>query len=88
MEAFSDIAPCGFIDVEQRFRRTFGLVTAIVIALVMDVVHTSETSVYFNDTIRHYIPVLHTRRRENLKPYHLSAAQEGLSFVELVCTFR
>jgi hypothetical protein len=33
---------------------------------------TSETSVYFNETTRHYIPehfYLHTRRRENVKSY-------------------
>jgi hypothetical protein len=37
---------------------------------MMEAVHTSETSVYFNETTRRYIPEgfrLHTRRRENLK---------------------
>jgi hypothetical protein len=39
-------------------------------ALMMKEVRTSETSVYFNETIPRYIPEdrhLHTRRRENLK---------------------
>jgi hypothetical protein len=42
------------------------------IALMMGAVRTSETSLYFNDTTRRYIPQgchLHTRRHENLK-YH------------------
>jgi hypothetical protein len=37
-----------------------------IIALTMDAVHTSETSVYFNETTWRYIPEesnLHTRRR-------------------------
>jgi hypothetical protein len=39
-------------------------------ALMMKAVPTSETSVYFHETLRRYIPEcchLHTRRRENLK---------------------
>jgi hypothetical protein len=43
---------------------------ASVITLVMDVVRTSETSFYSNETARRFIPEgshLHTRRRENLK---------------------
>jgi hypothetical protein len=39
-------------------------------ALMMEAVGTSETSVNFNVTTRRYIPEdskLHTRRRENLK---------------------
>jgi hypothetical protein len=38
-------------------------------ALMMDPAHTSETSVYFSDTTRRYIPegCLYARRRENLK---------------------
>jgi hypothetical protein len=47
--------------------------TIIIITLMKDAVHTSETSVYFSETTRRYIPEgydLHTRRRENLK-YHL-----------------
>jgi hypothetical protein len=40
------------------------------VVLMMEVVHTSETSVRFNMTTRRYIPEdskLHTRRLENLK---------------------
>jgi hypothetical protein len=42
----------------------------VIIALMMEAVRTSETSVNFNVTTRRYIPEdskLHTRRRENLK---------------------
>jgi hypothetical protein len=44
------------------------------IALVMEAVRISETSVNFNVTTRRYIPEdskLHTRRRENLKSYNI-----------------
>jgi hypothetical protein len=37
---------------------------------MMEAVHTSDTSVYSNETTRRYIPEvshLHARRRENLK---------------------
>jgi hypothetical protein len=40
------------------------------IALMMEAVRISETSVYFNETTRRYVPEgynLHTRRRDNLK---------------------
>jgi hypothetical protein len=42
----------------------------IVIAVMMEAVPTSETSVIFNATTRRYVAIdsqLHTRRRENLK---------------------
>jgi hypothetical protein len=45
---------------------------AFIITLMMDAVHTSETSVYFNETTRRYIAEsyhLHIRRRENLKSH-------------------
>jgi hypothetical protein len=41
-------------------------------AMTMEAVRTSETSVYFSEIIRRYIPEschLHTRRRENLKSH-------------------
>jgi hypothetical protein len=41
-----------------------------VIALMIETVHTSETSVYFNDAARRYIPESchhHTHRCESLK---------------------
>jgi hypothetical protein len=43
------------------------------ITLMMETVRTSETSVYFNETTRRYIPEgsnLYTCRRENLKSYN------------------
>jgi hypothetical protein len=46
--------------------------TASTIALMMEAVRTSETSVHSNETTRRYIPEdskLHTRRRENLKSH-------------------
>jgi hypothetical protein len=50
------------------------LVASIIIALMMETVSTSETSVNFYETIRRNIPEdshLHTRRRENLKSYNV-----------------
>jgi hypothetical protein len=47
----------------------------LVIVLMMEAVRTSETSVYFKETIRHYIPEgsnIYTRRRENLKSHIFS----------------
>jgi len=53
--------------------RTASIIRAmIIIALMMEAVRTSETSVNFNVTTRRYIPEdskLHTRRRENLKSH-------------------
>jgi hypothetical protein len=48
MKAFWDIALCSLIEVNQRFKRA--------IALMMDAVHTSDTSVYFNEATWCYIP--------------------------------
>jgi hypothetical protein len=45
MTAFWDVAPCNLVDVDWRF-----------ISLIMVAVRTSEKSVYFNETTRHYIP--------------------------------
>jgi hypothetical protein len=45
---------------------------SIIIALMIEVVHTTETSVSFNVATQRYIPKdfkLHTRRRENLKSH-------------------
>jgi hypothetical protein len=58
LTAFWDIVPYGLVEFSGRF-----------IALMMDAVRTSETSVYFNETTRRYIPEgchLQTRRRENM----------------------
>jgi hypothetical protein len=48
------------------------LLAACIIALMMETVRISETSLYFNDRTRHYIPEdfhLQARRRENLKSH-------------------
>jgi hypothetical protein len=54
--------------------RTASIIRVInaIITLMMDAAHTSETSVYFNETTRRYIPEgyhLHIRRRENLNSH-------------------
>jgi hypothetical protein len=61
---FWDVAPCSHVEVDHRY-----------IALIIAAVRTSETSVKFNVTTRHYIPEdskLFTRHRENLKPQILN----------------
>jgi hypothetical protein len=42
---FWDVAPCSHVEVDRRY-----------IALMMEAVRTSETSVNFNETTRRYIP--------------------------------
>jgi len=52
----------------------------VVIALIMEAIRTSETSVYSNETTRRYIPDgcnLRSRRREDLKS-HISGADRLL----------
>jgi hypothetical protein len=54
--------------------------TASIIALIMGAVSSSETSGSFYQTTRDNIPEdsrLHTRRRENLKPPHVSSCPLG-----------
>jgi hypothetical protein len=69
MKAFWDIAPCTVVEID----RVSEVRTASTIAVMMEAVRTSETSVYFiNKTTRRYIPEgchLHTRRRENQKSH-------------------
>jgi hypothetical protein len=68
---FWDVAPCSHIEVDRRFRGGCVL-PPLLIALMMETVRTSETSVNFNVITRSYIPEdskLHTRRRENLKSH-------------------
>jgi hypothetical protein len=63
MTTFWDIALCNLAEVDRLF-----------IALMMEAVYTSETSVYFKKTTQHYIPEgcgLHTYCCENLK-YHIT----------------
>jgi hypothetical protein len=60
---FWDVAPCSLRRVERRFR---------FIALMMEAVRTSETSVYSKETTWRYIPEesnIHTRCREILKSH-------------------
>jgi hypothetical protein len=57
-----------------------------IIAVMMEVVRTSETSVNFNVTTRPYIPEhtkLYTRRRENLKSHMLSQNIYTLCTIQL-----
>jgi 16S rRNA C1402 (ribose-2'-O) methylase RsmI len=61
MAVFWVVAPCSLVEVYQRCD-----------ALMMEAARTSETLVNFYQTRRRYNPEdshLHTRRRENLKPY-------------------
>jgi hypothetical protein len=58
LTAFWDIAPCSLIEVDQRFRE---------IALMIDAVRTSETSVNFYETTWRNIP--DGCHLENLKSY-------------------
>jgi hypothetical protein len=55
--AFCDIAPCSIVGVDRRFRDVYCLHhQGDEIALMMEAVRTSETSVHFNVTTRRYIP--------------------------------
>jgi hypothetical protein len=63
MTAVCERALCSLVEAVRRIR---------LIALMMEAVRTSETSVYFNETTQHCIPEgchLHTRRGENLKSH-------------------
>jgi hypothetical protein len=63
--AFWDTTPSTRIEVDQLFRGMYCLHT-----LMVEAVCISETSVYFCETERRYIPegcYLHTRRRGNLR---------------------
>jgi hypothetical protein len=56
------------------------LTAFIIIALIMEAVRTSETSVNFNVNTRRYIPEdskLHVRRRENLKSHTVNLYGEA-----------
>jgi hypothetical protein len=57
---------------------------------MMEAVRTSETSVYSNETTRHYITEgsnLHTRRRENLKSHESFVVYlTTLSVEQTICT--
>jgi hypothetical protein len=79
---FWDVMPRSLVEVYRRFRGACCLhhrgdeflARALLIALIKAAASTSETSVNFYQTIRRNIPedsYLHTRRRENLKPYQI-----------------
>jgi hypothetical protein len=68
MAVFWDVAPCSLVEVCRRFRGTCCLHQQA----IKEAASTSETSVKFYQTTRHYKPedsLLHTRRRENFKSY-------------------
>jgi hypothetical protein len=50
MTAFSDVMPCSLVEGDRRFRNAYCIHRRPDYE-----VHTSETSVYFNETTRHYI---------------------------------
>jgi hypothetical protein len=59
---------------------TASIIRAIIIALMEEAVRTSETSVNFNVTTRHYIPEdskLYTCHHENLKPHIIPDSLKG-----------
>jgi hypothetical protein len=78
-KVFWGLAPCCIVDVHRCFRDSYcrhhqsddgGSTKLWNFREMMEAVHTSETSVYFHETTRHYIPEIwpiHTRRRANLK---------------------
>jgi len=74
---FRDIALFSFVEFDGRFRVECCLCHhgySSIIALMMEAVHASETSVYF-ETTRRYIPEecnVYTSRHQNMK-CHLSA---------------
>jgi hypothetical protein len=56
------------------------------IALMMEAVSTTETSVYSNETTRRYIPEdfnIHTRSRENLKSHKAPPFKTILNEVQI-----
>jgi hypothetical protein len=59
MTAFWNIVQCSLIEVNGRFRRSHclhPLSNEWYIVLIMEAVCSSETSVYFKETTRRYIP--------------------------------
>jgi hypothetical protein len=64
MTVFWDVAPCSLVETDDVSE----VITASIIALMMEAVNTSETSVNFYHTSRINGPEdghLHTRRREH-----------------------
>jgi hypothetical protein len=52
MTAFWDIAPYTLVEVDRRFRSAYCIIKAV----IMEAVHTSETSVNFYEVTRRSIP--------------------------------
>jgi hypothetical protein len=62
------------------------VLSASIIALMMEAASASETSVKFYQTTMRYNPVdshLHTRRRENLKSYKIIQLYKSYHFILL-----
>jgi hypothetical protein len=67
MTAFRDTEPCSLVEVDDVLE-----VYAIIIALMMEAVSITETSLYFKETTRRYISEgchLHIFRRNSLKSH-------------------
>jgi hypothetical protein len=57
IRAFWDVAPCTFVEADRYFRGAYLLhLQGDIIALMMEAVHASETSVCFHETTWPYIP--------------------------------
>jgi hypothetical protein len=71
MTAFWDVATCSLTELDRHSRGAYCLYHQTdYMALMMEAVRTSETSVYFYEITRHCIPEgchLHTHRHENFK---------------------
>jgi hypothetical protein len=74
MAVFWVLAPCSLAEIYRRFRGAWLPASSGLIALMIEAVNTSETSVNFYQTTRRNNPEdshLHTQRRENLKSHLL-----------------
>jgi hypothetical protein len=73
------VAPCSLVKVDRLF------IGVYFIREMVEAVRISETSFYFHETTRRYIPEryhLQTRRRENLK-YHNSTKVRQVYSLEI-----
>jgi hypothetical protein len=78
MTVLWDVAPYSLVEIDR-----------CLIALMMEAVSTSKTSVSLYQTTRRNIPEdshLHTRRRENLKLHQLLKLIDNLAF-SLLCLY-
>jgi hypothetical protein len=75
---YTDREPSSLLQVDQRFIGAYFLHHQGLIALMMEVVRTPETSIQFYESTRRYNPEcchLRTSRHENLKSYFCSELQ-------------